>query len=459
MQIGGVDSGGIYLLDEATGGMRLAVHHGVSPAFANAVSYMAPDGPQMRLVRLGRPVFVRYLDLPLPRDKVRQSEGLRAAALVPLCHDGTAIAALALSSHTDDEIPLQTKLVIEALAAQTTGALVRIRAETALRESEQRVRAIITGAPVLLYAVDQNGIIRFEDGQGLESLGAIRGANLGRSVMEVYAHIPDLLRNVRRALQGEEFEALVEAGPVIFDCWYSPRRDPDGKPAGFIGVATNISERHRLERQLLEISDREHDRIGQDLHDGLCQHLVGLALNANSLQRQLAAARRPEAKTARRIARYLDQAITEARQLSRGLFPVRLAEEGLAPALEALVAATRNRSRIQCRFASQGPVAVESGVVATHLYRIAQEAIGNAVRHSRASSIVIRLHAHAGMLELSVTDNGKGLSAAKQKKATGMGLHIMDYRAESIGGKFHIGPGRQGGTKISCCIPLTARKE
>ena len=91
-------------------------------------------------------------------------------------------------------------------------------------------------------------------------------------------------------------------GRSRFDCWYSPTRDKDGKPAGYIGVATNITERHRLERQILEISDREQARIGQDIHDGLCQHLVSLAFDANALQRELSAERRPEAKTARRIA-------------------------------------------------------------------------------------------------------------------------------------------------------------
>ena len=130
--------------------------------------------------------------------------------------------------------------------------------------------------------------------------------------------------------------------------------------AGAIARIHAESERHRLERQLLEISDREHAHIGQDIHDGLCQHLVSLAFDANSLQGTLAAARRPEARTARRIADYLDQAITEARQLSRGLFPVRLAREGLPPALEELAEATRDRFNIRCRFASEGPAAVEN---------------------------------------------------------------------------------------------------
>jgi PAS domain S-box-containing protein len=459
MQIGGLDAGGVYLLNEATGGMDLAVARGSSPAFVEAVSHWAADGPQMSLVRSGRPIFGRYEDLPVPKDEVRHREGMRATAFVPLHHNSKPVGVLALSSHETDEIPLPTQLTIEAIAAQAAGAITRIRAEEALRESENRLRAIITGAPVLLFAVDQDGIIRFEDGQGLAALGATRGANVGRSVMEVYTHLPTLRENARRALRGEQFEAIVESGLTVFDCWYSPTRDKDGKSTGYIGVATNISERHQLERQILEISDREHARIGQDIHDGLCQHLVSLGFDANSLQGQLTSARRPEAKTARRIADYLDRAITEARQLSRGLFPVRLAKEGLPPALEEMAATTRDRFKIRCRFASQGPVAVESSVTATHLYRIAQEAVRNAVKHSRASSVAIRLRARAGALELSVTDNGVGLPDASRNTQLGMGLQIMDYRARTIGGTLQIGPGSRGGTKVSCCVPASAGKE
>jgi PAS domain S-box-containing protein len=335
----------------------------------------------------------------------------------------------------------------------------RKRAEEALRESETRLRAIISNAPVLLFAVNQDGIIRFEDGQALKALGAKAGANVGRSVMEAYAHIPAILENARRALRGEEFESIVEAGPVTFDCWYSPARDKEGKPAGYIGVATNITERHRLERQVLDISDREQARIGQDIHDGLCQHLVSLAFDANALLRELSAEKRPEAKTARRIADYLDQAITESRQLSRGLFPVRLGTLGLGSALHELAKSTSARFKIECRFDTQGAALVKHAGIATHLYRIAQEAVANAVKHGRARTVRIRLRARTNQIELRVEDNGAGLSPAKRKKATGLGLHIMGYRARAVGGTLQIAPRPRGGTVVSCCVPRPRVRE
>ncbi len=341
-RMGGVDSGAIYLLDPAHGGMTLASHHGVSPAFLKAVSHWSPDSNQMRLVQRGKPLFGSYRDLPVPHDDARRSEGLRATALLPLCHNQQVIGALALSSHTADEIATPTRVVIEAIAAQATGAIARIRAE---------------------------------------------------------------------------------------------------------------NDRHRLERQILEISDREQARIGQEIHDSLCQHLVSLAFDANSLHRALAARRRPETKISRRIAHYLDEAITESRQLSRGLFPVRLATEGLSPALDELARTTRSRFKVRCRFSGKGPVAVKDSAVATHLYRIAQEAVANAIKHSQARSISIRLRAHADRLDLSIEDNGRGFAPARPKKPLGLGLHIMDYRARSIEGTLRLGRGRRGGTLVSCCIP------
>jgi signal transduction histidine kinase len=229
--------------------------------------------------------------------------------------------------------------------------------------------------------------------------------------------------------------------------------------AGAIARISAEAERHRLERQLLEISDREHARMGQDIHDGLCQQLVILAFDANSLQGQLAAQHRTEAKAVGRIALYLDHAITEARRLSRGLFPVRLEREGLAPALEELARTTRERFSVRCRFVSKGSPSVKNSVVATHLYRIAQEAVRNAIKHSRATNIIIRLCARAGGLELSVEDDGSGVAAAGRAKATGMGLHIMDYRARAIGGALQLGPGPHGGTKVSCCVPARVSGE
>jgi len=345
-RIGTVDCGGVHLLNETNGGMDLVAHHGGSPAFLKTMAHWPPDSPETQLVLQGRPVFSLFRDLPIRHEEPRQNEGLRATAVVPLCHDAKVIGALALASTVADEIPRQTQIVFEVIAAQAAGAIARIKAET---------------------------------------------------------------------------------------------------------------DRRRLERQVLEIGDRQQARTGQDIHDGLCQSLVSLAFDANSLHRDLARKHPAQADRAGRIALHLDHAITEARQLARGLFPVRLATEGLVPALEELVNVTARRFQIQCRFSPPASAVVVDITMATHLYRIAQEAVANAVKHSQARSVCIRLCNRDGQIELSIEDDGRGLSSAKPSKDGGMGLHIMDYRARAIGGTLRVGRSQPPRLK-SNCYPSEARK-
>jgi signal transduction histidine kinase len=344
--------------------------------------------------------------------------------------------------------------MVEARTAQLRAETQKHKATSAqLSEALSRLQTIIANVPMILFAVDRQGVITFEDGRALHSLGVAPGAHVGRRVLEAYGQSAQMPGHMRRALQGEEFSALVEIGPVALETWYSPTRERDGAICGYTGVAVNVTGQRRLERQILEISDREQARLGQEIHDGLCQQLVSLAFDANSLQGELEARALPEAQTAARIAKYLDQTITEARQLARGLFPIRLDAQGLPSALEELARATRERFGLDCRFETSETAASASKTMATHLYRIAQEAVANAIKHAKARSINLRLDDRDGRLELRVEDDGQGMAPAKLTEHSGMGLHIMDYRARSIGGTFSFGPGARGGTAICCCVP------
>jgi signal transduction histidine kinase len=217
--------------------------------------------------------------------------------------------------------------------------------------------------------------------------------------------------------------------------------------------AAGAIARIRLERQILEISDREQARIGQDIHDGLCQQLIGMAFNANSLEQTLGAQQRAEAGTARRICLLLDEAITEARRVCRGLYPVRLKTEGLVPALEELAHTVTERYNLRCDCHLGTRRLLCDITTATHLYRIAQEAINNAVKHSGANNIHLQLEASEGSLELQVKDDGTGLKT-NSGRAGGMGLHIMDYRARSIGGSLEI---QDTGTGTLVCCRVAQR--
>lgn len=454
LQLEGIDCGGAYLADPKTGELRLATHRGrVSAAFLDQVSSFPADSERARLVAKGQPVYGSYEERTSWLTSVREQEGLRAVAVVPLCHEGRAVGALNFASHTNDTVPPQSRIIMEAIAAQAAGAIARMRTENALLESQQRLRTIITSVPIILFAVDQNGVITLEDGQALRAIGATAGQHVGQPLAEAYGDFPAILEHVGRGLAGQDFSGSVPVGPLIFDCWYSPIRGRDGQVRGVMGVAADVTDRHRLERQILEISDREQARFGQEIHDGLCQQLVSLAFDANTLDHQLTEAARPEAATARRIADFLDEAITAARQLSRGLFPIRLEVEGLASALEELAKSTQERFRITCRFEHGERLVITNRSAATHLYRIAQEAVNNAVKHGRAGTVAIRLHSRDGQIELRVEDDGAGRQASSPANLAGMGLHIMEYRARSMGGTVRLGPGPQGGTSLVCTIP------
>lgn len=208
-------------------------------------------------------------------------------------------------------------------------------------------------------------------------------------------------------------------------------------------------ERRELEKRILDISEREQARMGQDLHDGLCQHLVGTAFSANLLQQQLAGRGLPEAAEVAKIAGLLDESITHARQLARGLYPVRIEDQGLVIALEELAANMASRFRTSCEFELSGDPPVISQLVAVHLYRIAQEAVTNAMKHGRPHHVWIRLRSSAQAIELQVEDDGVGMEADATSSG-GLGLKIMEFRARMIDGRFLMRPRMQGGTTVIC---------
>jgi PAS domain S-box-containing protein len=234
-----------------------------------------------------------------------------------------------------------------------------------------------------------------------------------------------------------------------------PIRDVTGKVIRMVGIAEDITNRRQLEREILEISDREQARMGQDLHDGLCQKLVSIAFDSNSLEQRLAGKSQPEADAARKMGDLLDEAISEARALSQGLFPVQLEANGLPRALQQLAAGINSRTKVNCRVDCLPFKFMPDNAVAVHLYRIAQEAVNNALKHSQASSILIQLKVAGGRIELKISDNGVGIPVPSRSTG-GMGLHIMDYRAQTIGGSLQIERAAGGGTLVSCSAPQPA---
>jgi PAS domain S-box-containing protein len=232
-----------------------------------------------------------------------------------------------------------------------------------------------------------------------------------------------------------------------------PIRDFSGKVIRIVGLTEDITERVTLEEKMLEVSDREQARMGQDLHDSLCQKLVALAFDCRSLEEKLVERSATEVASVQQMSELIDDVTTEARATARGLFPVQLESDGLASALQQLANGMSTRFKVDCRVEQTATVPIYDNTIATHLYRIAQEAVNNAVKHSKATSVVIRLATRDSRLELGIEDDGLGIPADGVRHR-GMGLHIMEYRARTIGGTLSIARGAERGTIVTCIAPL-----
>ena len=216
-------------------------------------------------------------------------------------------------------------------------------------------------------------------------------------------------------------------------------------------LKSEIERRKGLEGEILEISDREQQRLAQELHDGICQHLTAVAFMARSVGLRLKNHRVIEVKDIEKIAELVNNAATDTRNLSRALHRFDVDAAGLVEALEDLV--DREMWRTPCRLEVKPSFHLDDDTVAAHLYRIAREAVINANKHAQARQIVVKLERSGQrQMVLSVTDDGVGVQKARNG-ARGLGFHIMNYRARLMGGQLKVESPEKGGTRVACYLP------
>lgn len=256
-----------------------------------------------------------------------------------------------------------------------------------------------------------------------------------------------------RAFQEMEVRIRTRSG-VQRDLVVSTTAIDFGGQACYLSFFYDVTERTRLEREILLVSDREQRRIGIDLHDGLGAHLTGIALMARGLARQFHAGRTVDADEMDEIVRLLAEAIEQARMLAQGLNPFLLEVRGLTIALRDLASNVEAQTGIACSFEEDGDGMVLNSEQSMHLYRIAQEALTNAVRHAEATRLRVTLSRKTRRYELTVRDDGKGFQSIREEDAprdsAGMGLSIMRYRAERIGARLNVTSSPDGGTTVTC---------
>jgi PAS domain S-box-containing protein len=250
------------------------------------------------------------------------------------------------------------------------------------------------------------------------------------------------------------YRVMARDGRVLwFQCEAKMIRREDGRPWFIHGVGFDITERKGLEEAILEISAREQRRIAQDLHDGLGQHLTGIAFMSKVLEQKLSDKTLPEAVEAAQIVKMVNQAIDNTRQLARGLHPVAAEPLGLMSALKKWASEVEALFHIGCDFRCEKQIAIHDANMATHLYRIAQEAVNNAIRHGKSQNIVIRLSGKSGAGMLSIQDDGEGFPK-QPANPPGVGLNIMNYRADMVGGSLKVQPNPERGITVTCTFPI-----
>jgi two-component system, LuxR family, sensor kinase FixL len=352
----------------------------------------------------------------------------------------------------------------------------RRRAEQTLRAGEALTRAILDTAVDAIATIDTQGRIESFNRAAERMFGYAAADVIGRNVRmlmpEPYSSRHDgYLRNYYRTGKpkiigiGREVVGLRKDGSTFpLDLAVSEVRL--GRRRTFAGIIRDVTERKRLEKEVLETAEREQRRIGADLHDGVCQQLAGINFLLRALQQKLDAGGRPAPGETQQLTTLMSDAINQARGLSHGLNPVDPGANGLQAALGKLADNVRETFRVGCTFRSNRPASappllllLHDASAAIHLYRIAQEAVNNAVRHGRAKRVAISLNGSPDAVTLAVEDDGVGFPKAAPagtgvRGGHGMGLRTMRHRAHLIGAEFATGASRRlGGARVTCRLP------
>ncbi len=327
---------------------------------------------------------------------------------------------------------------------------------------EERYRELFENANDIVYTHDCEGRLTSINQTGEHLLQRSRKEMLSRNIVELVSqeqqaaarqwleHLPK-----GTASPTMEWEFVAASGQRIKLEISTRLIEQNGQIVEVEGIARDITERKRLEREILEISNREQRRIGHDLHDGVCQQLAGLAFMTSTLAEELEEKNVPESAQANKISGMINEVIDQTRGVARGLFPVQLEEKGLIVALEELAENATEMFQVDCRFVCDEPPAVVENEIALHLYYIVLEAVANSSKHGHANHVVISLEPKGDRYLLGVKDDGAGFTLSS-KTHTGMGLRILHYRARVIGASLNLQTRPGFGTTVTCLfLPIS----
>ncbi len=358
--------------------------------------------------------------------------------------------------------------MIAGIVGAAHDVTVKVRFESALLESEEKFRRLFKNSGGAQLLLEGDRILDCNDG-ALKMFGCREGVDLvGRSLREFspefqpdgelsdtkgvrYADLAQSLQGVsfewlHRKVTGEQFYAEVILTSIPF------------KGRNILhGDMRDITDRKRLQNEIINVVDIAQQKLGQDLHDGVGQELTGLSFLCNRLTKRLESRGETEAERAREILDLVYTIIRRVRTLSRELYPPTLTENEIVFTLTEFAENIVSMFGIECLFEHDGELVVNDPFISMQLYYVVREAVNNAIRHGRARKIIIRLTSDIERAILAIEDNGRGLPEHPDTHR-GLGLRIMAYRVESINGLFNITKNKSGGVTIMCSFPLYMAK-
>ena len=424
------------------------------------------DNPQGTALASGEPVVLENCQEACDNSRFdtclsQTFNNAQSSATVPIQGPDGSFGVLSVHakghrSFSDDELDF-----LQTIAILAGNAIERKRTERELLLSETRYRTVVEQQTEL--------ICRFAPDMELSFVNHAYSNYVGHDVEDLVGQsFLDLIPESDHDVVHEALQSITSDDPVhrfelrLYDDSDTLRWvqwdvraffDEGGDVAEFQASGRDITERKELEREVLKISARERRRIGRDLHDGLGSHLSGVAMLCRGVIRKIEAGEDIQKDVIEEISQLVQESISQVRKLARGLNPVKMDDEGLTNALQELASSVEAYPDLNCTFEWDSNLPDPSSEVSTHLYRIAQEAINNALKHGEPAHIRLRLLAEDDTLVLRVADDGDGFQPSTGEK-NGMGLRVMRYRANTIGAQLRIHSTPGDGTQVTCSLPF-----
>lgn len=466
------DFGNIQLLDSTTGDLNIMVQRGFPDWWVNYWNSVSRGhGVYGITLEHGERVIVEDVELsPIfvgtPSLEIQRQAQVRAVQSTPVVSRSGKLLGMFSTHfrmpHRPDERELRLH---DLLARQAADTIERMQVDQALNESEERYRNLFVHSPDAIF-ISQNDHVMMVNTACMQLFGAKTAEQLiGRSIYDLfYAKFHPVIRRRLMMLKASggavsplEKEIMRLDGQLVEVEVVTVLVHIDGSEA-ILRILRDLTDRKLLERKIIEVSTVEQERLGREIHDGIGQQLTALSLMAGHLERKLSQTDHlPEARAVGELGHHLQEALSEVRALARGLSPVQIGPLGLPDALSNLAREVQAAADIRCDLVLTGENDNLPEPAATHLYRIAQEALTNVIKHAQADTIRIELCSDDHSIVLAIRDDGIGIGGTQMNKP-GIGLQTMRARSGVIGALLTISVPESGGTLVECTWPRSSRE-